>query len=385
MKITKEQARNFLVVYHHLTSNTALAGKDGVLQFFKRVHSIQYDPLNVVGRNADLVLQSRVIDYREKMLHELLYADRLLTDGWDKMMGIYHRDDWVYFGCVRAAMVKSVTDTLQSRGSLDALNNLDEVLTHLAQNGASAPKDIKLGRMSGGTWGHKSLAGAALDYLWHSGKVGVYTKINANKTYDLIEKLMPIEILDAPDPFSTDGEFMKWYLLRRIGSIGLLWNKTSSGWLGECLGNRATRKQFLDELVCEGSLQEVEIEGISAKFYTKTENLPLFSQEVGEKAVRFIAPLDNFIWDRDMIAAIFGFQYGWEVYVPPAKRKYGYYVLPVLYGNRFVARFEAEKHKTDLTIKNWWWEDGVKPTKEIETAVKSEMHRFAACFGKRIL
>jgi len=383
MKITKQQACNFLVRYHHLSDDTALSGKDGILKFFSRIGSVQYDPLNVVGRNADLVLQSRVANYCEEMLHGLLYTDRLLIDGWDKMMGIYHLNDWAYFYRVRKAMVQSVISTLRNRGSLDALDYLGDVLAHIAQNGASVPKDIKLGQAKAGTWGHKSVSGVALDYLWHEGKVGVANKNNANKTYDLIENLLPTEILDAPDPFATDDDFVKWYVLRRIGSIGLLWNKSGSGWLGEFLNNKAVRGRALDEHIKEGTIQEVEIEGIAAKFYVKTEYMSLFEQN-NPTTMRFIAPLDNLIWDREMIASIFGFKYQWEVYTPVAKRKYGYYVLPVLHNNRFIARFEPEKDKTHLLIKNWWWEEGVVPTDEIINAVMLEIERFAACFGKEL-
>jgi len=384
MKITKNQARNFLVRYHHLTTDTALSGKDGILQFINKVGCVQFDPLNVVGRNADLVLQSRVVDYREEMLYELLYTDRALIDGWDKMMAIYSARDWSNFKRVRECMACGVIGMLKHRGSQDALNYIDTVLDFVAKNGVSAPKDIKLGQMSSGTWGHKSIAGAALDYLWHSGKVGVFAKANANKVYDLIEKLLPTEILNTPDPFATNDEFVKWYVLRRIGSVGMLWNKSGGGWLGEYLNKKPIRQRFLDEYVDEGIIKTIEVEGIKEKFYIKAKDASLLDLSDPEQAMRFIAPLDNLIWDREMTAAIFDFDYKWEVYVPATKRKYGYYVLPVLCGNRFVARFEPEKHKTHLPIKNWWWEEGVKETKAMKNAKEQEMQRFAGCFGKAL-
>ena len=84
-----------------------------------------------------------------------------------------------------------------------------------------------------------------------------------------------------------------------------------------------------------------------------------------------IGALDNLIWDRQLIRWIFDFDYIWEVYKPKARRKYGYYVLPVIFGDRFIARFDPafDKKKRILTINNWWWEDGVKLNEEIETAL----------------
>ena len=84
-----------------------------------------------------------------------------------------------------------------------------------------------------------------------------------------------------------------------------------------------------------------------------------------------IAPLDNLIWDRQLTLWIFDFDYIWEVYKPKAKRQYGYYVLPVIYGDRFVARFDPsfDKKKRALTINNWWWEENVQPNNDMESAL----------------
>ena len=100
------------------------------------------------------------------------------------------------------------------------------------------------------------------------------------------------------------------------------------------------------------------------------------------EAIRFIAPLDNLLWDRAMLSKIFGFDYTWEVYIPAAKRKYGYYVVPILYGNRFIARFEPQKSDVQLQIKNWWWEDDITVSNDTIDLILQEMERFAVCFHK---
>lgn len=94
--------------------------------------------------------------------------------------------------------------------------------------------------------------------------------------------------------------------------------------------------------------------------------------------VRFIAPLDNIMWDRQMLEMLFDFTYRWEVYTPVEKRKYGYYALPVLYNDQFVARFEAESiHKSgEFIIKNWWWEPEVQPNDEMRTMIVNEIEHF---------
>lgn len=92
------------------------------------------------------------------------------------------------------------------------------------------------------------------------------------------------------------------------------------------------------------------------------------------------------VWDRNLIQALFAFEYRWEVYKPVSERKYGYYVLPVLYGDRMVARFEPDKHKknTPLTIKHWWWEDPASVTETMRANIFKSLERFSAYLGTHI-
>ena len=102
-------------------------------------------------------------------------------------------------------------------------------------------------------------------------------------------------------------------------------------------------------------------------------------------AARILAPLDNLLWDRRLVKELFDFDYRWEVYKPQSERKYGYYVLPVLYGDRFIARFEPgyDKKSKTLVIKNWWWEKGLKPTKVMQRELANCFRRFAAYLGAK--
>lgn len=383
--ISKEQAQNFLVNYHGLGCTKYANGEHGVLAFVKTVGCIQYDPLNVVGRNADLVLQSRIESYTPKMLEKIMYTDRALIDGWDKMMAIYMAKDWPYFKRIRECHTKSVVNVLANRNHLEALELTQAVTEIIEVEGPKLARDIEFGIAQKGSWGHGKLSSVALDYLFHTGVLGISDKKNTQKVYELNERLLSTELFHAEDPFESDQAFYKWYVKRRIGSVGLLWGKEGGGWLGHFLSDKALRKTTIEELVTEAHLKTIQINGIDETFYIRNEDMPCFEKLSNPPAdeVHFLAPLDNFLWDRGLIETLFNFKYSWEVYVPQAKRKFGYYVLPVLYGNRFIARFEPEKHRNRevLHIKNWWWEEDVAITEDMRNAILKALEQFCNYLG----
>jgi uncharacterized protein YcaQ len=118
-------------------------------------------------------------------------------------------------------------------------------------------------------------------------------------------------------------------------------------------------------------------------FYYLTEDAPLLEKVLSDTDLKprceLIAPLDPFLWDKQLIKTIFGFEYSWEIYTPDEKRKYGAYVLPMLYGDRFAGRVEAINNQKDKTliVKNIWYEDGVRQTKTLAFAVGRCLKRFA--------
>ena len=384
MEINKIEAQKYLVHYQELNNNIPLQGINGIQKYFKQVGCIQYDPLNIVGRNPDLVLQSRISDYKPLFLEDMLYKKRSLIDGWDKMMAIYLTEDWPLFHRMRIYKKKAMINSLRYRNSLEALKVTDKVIEYLKKRGPLKASQIELGKAGKGRWGHKKLAGAAMDYLFKKGTIGIYKKNGTQKVYDLIENLLPAEIYKKADPFKNEKDFNKWLIKRRIGSVGFLWDKSSVLWqeTGGNLNNKIYREMLFNELLENKEIIEVKIADIIEKFYINKKDERLLRESHKLKinnAVKFIAPLDNLLWDREMVEKIFNFKYRWEVYTPVKKRKYGYYVLPVLYKNNFIGRFEPEidKKQNTLNVKNWWWEDNVKITKELQSCIKKSLENFA--------
>lgn len=377
INISKDNLRKYLVLYQGL-GNTNRYGS--ITEFVKKVGCIQYDPLNVVGRNSELVLQSRFSNYRPEMLKSLLYETRELIDAWDKMMSIYSAGDWPYFYRLRERKREEIEGVLRNRNSSEGLNYIDEVREYIHENGPSMPSQINLGSVSKGSWGHGKLSSIAMDYMFNIGTLGISDKKNTQKVYDLIENLLPKDFVDAEDPFTDDEEFFKWYIKRRIGSIGIYWERSGGGWLGGFISKKKLRLDLLKELHRNNELCKVIVDDLNEVFYMRTEDMKLFDDIKSESfdKVSFLAPLDNLLWDRKLIKDVFDFEYVWEVYKPIKQRLYGYYVLPVLYGDKLIARFEPELHRQSgpLVVKSWWWEDGFEVTEESLVAIKLAFDSF---------
>jgi hypothetical protein len=379
LALTQTQARRFLLSHQALWPPRSLQGKAGVLDYARRVRCIQFDPLDVAGRNADLVLQSRVADFKPALLRDLLYEDRSLLDGWDKVMSIYPLEDYPSFrrrrDADRAALERS-PDGLKSVAPL--------VLSEVEARGPLSSLELDFDHRVDWPWGPTRAARAALESLYFSGDLVIHHKVHTRKVYDLAQRHIPIEILNAPDPNPDDESFHDWYLLRRIGSVGLLWNRGGEVWLGTPF-NGPQRQAVLQRLLAQERLLEARVDGISDPVYLRSQDRPLLEAVISSSTpdpnhVSFIAPLDNLLWDRRFLKALFGFEYRWEVYKPVAVRQYGYYVLPVLYGDRFIARFEPvrEKRSRSLVIKGWWWEAGCSLTPELLSALQDCFDHFLA-------
>ena len=353
-ELSNKQARRFLFFKHGLLGKHKFTGKQGILDFVKQVGCIQFDPVDICGKNAELVLQSRVKGFTKSMLDELLYKDRQLIDYGDKNLSIMHVNDWKHFGRIR--------DVNKIHGrSKDIIAEVESAIAAIIrEKGAVSSADIGFNEVVNWYWSDTRLSRAALETMYFRGDLVVHHKKGTIKYYDFAENHIPQEILNAPEPLPDDNEYQKWRTLRRIGAVGLLWNRPSDAWLGIHGMKTAERNKIFPELIDENKIIPLKVENIKDSLYCLVDNIPLIEYILGDPKLKarteFIAPLDNMMWDRKLIGQVFDFHYKWEIYTPAADLKYGHYVLPILHGDKFAGRIEMVNNRKEsiLEVKNIW-------------------------------
>lgn len=342
VRLSKADARRALVRHH-------FAPCASEWEAFERLRSVQFDPIAPVGCNHDLVLQARVPGYRIGDWEKLAYEERRIYDGWDKQASLVPFDGWPLRRLFhRWYQARAEAICAEHPGAREA------ILADLEARGPLMPKEMGFQKRKtdwSGTWHTPNVTKQILRALWHSGQVMTAGRRKGQHLYDLTERVVPPSLFNAP--LLSDEDAIRELILERHRAVGLLRpNAAPEVWSYNI--DAATRKAALDRLVDKGELVRVEVEGVNAHatpaFLSRLDLPPL------EPRVIFVAPLDQLVWDRKMIQHLFGFDYVWEIYIPEAKRRWGYYVLPIVYGNDLVARAEFWCRDGVLELRRWFFE-----------------------------
>lgn len=339
LKLSKSDARRALVRHQFATCASAM-------EAFRRLRSVQFDPIAPVGCNHDLVLQARVPGYKIGDWEKLAYEHREIYDGWDKQACLVPFEGWPWrriFYQWHKPKFRKIFD--------DHPHAIEAILAEIAARGPLATREVEFKERKSdweGTWFGPNVAKVTLRALWHTGQVMTVGRRNGHHIYDLAEKVVPEELHRIPE---LDEPAATRELVReRFRAMGII--KPSAPyevWSYQIYVPE--RKAVLAEMVADGEIAPVEVEKF--KGYASAEFLKLLDEPAIEPRVVFVAPLDQLLWDRKAVGEIFDFDYAWEIYTPEIKRRWGYYVLPVLYGNDLVARIEFYSRNGHLEIRQW--------------------------------
>lgn len=365
LPISADHARRFLVRRHLLAPPRNLPAEPAsVLRVMDRIGSLQFDPLEVPGaRNHDLVLHARIDGYRRDWTDCWLYgADRRLIEMYNKMLSIVPMAELPHYALAWTTSSSWYEERIltEERGVAEA------IVERIRTDGPLSTSDFKEHAHSiDWWWAPTRAARAVLEALFVTGRVGIQRRAGSRRFYDLIERLVPAELLSAREPEEVANRHR---LLSRFRAIGLM-GATGQAEIFYATGESKDRPRRIAALVDEGILVPAEVEGQRGLRYVLADELPLLEESEREPtppAVTFIAPLDPLIWDRRLMRTLFGFDYIWEIYTPAAKRRFGYYALPILFGDRLVGRIEPRREKAspDLVVRGIWFEAGFRPMEE---------------------
>lgn len=374
-------ARRLFLDRHALSEAPAgPASGQALHDLIERIGFVQVDSINTVARAHDMILWSRRQSYRPPALKRLLERDRTMWEHWThdasilptRLHGVwqhrFQRDEQR----LEANWKRWFRDGYQAQ--------FDIILNRIAKDGPLGTADVGEGEVRGrGGWWDWHPSKTALEWLWRTGRLAITRRDGFAKIYDLTERVIP-EALRAPVPEDAVTDWACRSALRHLGfatsgEIAAYWKAVSPD----------AARDWCRNALARGEIIEAEVEGAQGqrrKVFVFPD-LPEVDCPDPTPRLRILSPFDPALRDRDRAEFLFGFYYRIEVFVPEPKRVYGYYVFPVLEGDRLVGRIDVKAFRDvgALRVKGFWPEAGVKLTKARRGKLEAELDRLAAFAG----
>jgi hypothetical protein len=363
VNVSADAARRFLVARHLLAPARSLeGGPDAVLEVFRRFGSVQFDPIAVAGRTHDLMLHARVADYEPAWTDEL-YERHEIFEAYNKGLSFVPASEFPWFrGVVWRKPLSVATEHPEVA---------DRVVERIRAEGPLSSKDFESQRGAVTDWFGvpTNTVRAVLEELAYGGVLGLARRDGNRRYYDLLERLLPAEVLEQKVPLH---EQLRHKMHSRFRAHGLL-SLSAGGDIFFGLGPAKPdperpeipgRVALREELIESGEIVPVGVDGVRGKRFVLREEVELLeAPPEPPPSVSFLPPFDPLVWDRKLLGSLFDFDYVWELFHPPAKRRWGWYVLPMLFRDRFVGRIEPriDREKRTVEVIGLWWEDGFVP------------------------
>lgn len=366
--LTPDQAARVLVAHHGLARPVHPAGAAGVRALLAARRCIQLDPLDPIGTNADLVALARLDGVGVGEVYDHLLPGHAF-EHFAKERCLLPAAAFPHYRA-RAAETPWWRAASRQRRLDEGL--LADVLAEVEARGPVALSDLSdRGRVEALDWsGWKGTGKAttmATEVLWRRCRIVIAGRSPRGKILDVPARALP-DVAEA----TVDEPFERWALRERVAACGLM-PRRGGPWWGVL---RDTQKSDLPErMVAEGALVAVGIPG-TRRTWLAPADLPEEADEADER-LRILGPLDPLLWDRALVEHVFGFAYVWEVYKPAAKRRWGWYVVPLLHRGRLVGRLEAHTADGRLVVDRVWKEaEGFD-----DAALAEALDRHAAALG----
>ena len=333
-----------------------------MLEIFRRFGSIQFDPIDVAGRTHDLMLHARVAGYDPAWCTEL-YERGQIFEAYNKGLSFVLASEFPWF---RAPLRSRPPSVLAENRKV-----AKRVLEQIRAEGPLSSLDFERERGTTVDWFGvpTNTVRAVLEAYTSTGVLGLARREGNRRYYDLLERLLPADLRTRKVPLPEQLRHKMHSRYRAHGLLGASSGGDVFGGLGPAKpdprwpsnpGRTALRQGLVDD----GELVPVDVEGVRGKRFVLREEVGLLEAPPESiPSVAFLPPFDPLVWDRGLLASLFEFDYVWELFHPPAKRRWGWYVLPILFGDRFVGRIEPRIDRADgaVHVLGLWWEDWFEP------------------------
>ena len=387
LQLSNRQARHLFMDLQGLAEPCHLKlTKDALYDLIERMGFVQLDSISTVERAHHLTLYSRYQTYRPRHLERLIEKDRLLFENWTHDASVIPTRFYPYWKHRFDRRRKQLHADRWYRERLGENGNqlIARLIDHIRENGLSMSRDfIDDGDTAmKGNWWQWGPSKAALEYLWLTGELAVAKRINFQKVYDLAERVIPGE---HHEPEPEWHHCVDWHCsaaLDRLGTatpgeLAQFWDAFSPDVAKTWCAENKHRLQVVNVASADRNSKP------RAAFAWRDLEDRLAGVREPAARLRFLSPFDPVIRDRNRAQRLFGFDYRFEAFVPQAKRQYGYYVLPILEGDRFVGRIDMKHHRAEgrLAVNGLWWEPKVKAGKGRVAACQAELERLRRFIG----
>jgi hypothetical protein len=365
LTIDIETARRFILGKQGLWPGRRWGGVEGTAQAMRAMEYLQLDPLQIIARSHDIKLYGRVIDYKPGMWEDVTYNQRQFFD-WGGWLAARPMDELPYW---RVAMRRERDgDNRVHHTGMEHAEAVAEMRDILRERGTVSNRDFKMSaRKRTDSYRGRKDSAVALYYLWRIGEVMTHHRENFERVYALTETVAPAHLIREHNEEDTDRFLIEKEV--RFSGLAQLKRVADSYFRGVPFEQI---QRFREMMLDTGAMVEVRVEGwkdVHNALGSDVEALneiaagripaawtPIDTTTTDE--VTFLAPLDQ-VSARGRAKVLFGFDYIWEVYKPEHLRRFGYYVLPVLWGDRLVARFDSRLDRTTNTfiVLGFWLED----------------------------
>ena len=372
MKISVATARKLVIRCQGLDGQwELLKGKEGVVQVIERLGYVQIDTIAVVQRAHHHTIWSRCPDYTPRMLHELQAQDRRVFEYWTHAASYVPMCDYRYY-LPRMRAFSESSRTCQWLGQNEQLAK--DVVERIRKEGPLGSADFSAPPGKRGSWWDWKPAKQALEMLFSMGELMVAERRNFQRIYDLTERVLPAET-DTTEP---DGDELGRFMVRRalaghgvVSADGVRWGKS----------NRRGISEAIKELTDSGEVTSLEIEGLDREpYYALTKTIEEATKRGrNQERLHLLSPFDNLVIGRRRLKSLFDFDYKLECYFPAEKRRYGYFCLPILWGEHFVGRLDpkADRKQKTFIVRKIMFEPGFKDYEGLLPVLAEKLHTFA--------